>query len=590
MKSLMKHFCMFLIMSCVVFSVQARLKRKNDATDATAESKQEAPQPQKRVVSIPGSAQEVLAQIQEQQGAAQDTVLKSTLLGPEQKEQQGEQQAVIDLINRGIDFLKEHNLHEACNKFTHTNEFASGEIYLFIFDEKGICFAHGDNEDLLWSNLYDLKDAFGTYIVRTILSAAKNGGGWITYQWRNATKISYVKQVEKDKKTYVIGAGYYPHSKSSAVVNLVKSAVAHFDEALKNQGEDLAEIFSILSYPKGRFIFGDLYLFALAFDGIIWAQGERPGLIGSDAKDRPENQDIFNQLKRKVPGEGVWVEYMSKGALKKVYAEKVVDNKGVEYFIACGYYPDTNSDTVKDLVAKGYQYLKTHGLSQSVTMFTSASEGMFRNGDLSLFVFSQDGKVLAHGENAEWMGRNLIDLQDETGRFFIKELIETAKKGGGWLNHKANRAYQSIYVEPIELGTEKYVIGSSYYPVSKRETMILLARSALAYLESNTPEHTFGEFVKADGSFIRGELGVFTFDPKGLCLTFGDDFDLIWTSLLGAKDEDGKEYVKLFINTVKRGEGFVSYKINGVKKIALVDKVVQGDQTFIVGSSYFDRS
>ena len=46
----------------------------------------------------------------------------------------------------------------------------------------------------------------------------------------------------------------------------------------------------------------------------------------------------------------MWVEYVSKGAPKLAYGEKLVDEKGTNYFVACGYYPDSTPEKVKDLV------------------------------------------------------------------------------------------------------------------------------------------------------------------------------------------------------------------------------------------------
>ena len=102
--------------------------------------------------------------------------------------------------------------------------------------------------------------------------------------------------------------------------------------------------------------YGDLYLYALDFNGRIWAQGEDAELIGrnvldrTDAKGKPINKEIITKLKQKEEGQGIWIEYSSKNALKYTYAEKVKDAKGNYYFIACGYYPEINRDKTVDLV------------------------------------------------------------------------------------------------------------------------------------------------------------------------------------------------------------------------------------------------
>jgi len=53
------------------------------------------------------------------------------------------------------------------------------------------------------------------------------------------------------------------------------------------------------------------------------------------------------------------------------------------------------------------------------------------------------------------------------------------------------------------------------------------------------------------------------------------------------KISEDKPFVKLFINTVKRGTGEVTYKLNGVKKVAYVQQVQKDNTAYIVGSSYF---
>ena len=60
----------------------------------------------------------------------------------------------------------------------------------------------------------------------------------------------------------------------------------------------------MITYPLGRFVLGDLYIFALDFDGVIWAQGERPGLVGQNALDYQDatgkfaNREIIDKLKK----------------------------------------------------------------------------------------------------------------------------------------------------------------------------------------------------------------------------------------------------------------------------------------------------
>jgi signal transduction histidine kinase len=499
----------------------------------------------------------------------------------------------VDLVESGIEFLKRNDTNQTFRAFTHTKDFIKGELYLFVFNSKGVCFAHGQQSDLLWKNLINLRDSYGTPFVRDIIKKGEQGGGWITYNWRNATKVSYVQQIKKDGKIYIVGAGYYPHSKEDAVVNLVKGAVALFND-YKQTGRSKEEAFSTFNYPKGRFVLGDLYLYALDFKGTIMAQADRPGLVGTNSFDYQDeqgkfpNQEIINKLKES-PEDGVWVSYISKRAVKRTYAERVEDDKGNSYFIACGFYPSADRNAAVDLVKKGYTYMKKVGKSLAVQDFSSKTNQQYRYGDLYLVVYDLQGVCIAQGENSELVGQNHWDLKDDDGRYFVREMIQKAKNGGGWIDYKIKNSFESMYVELIDLGLPEntFAIGCGVFPISKSETMNLLVKSSASFLRSNPEDIAFEEFTKKDGKFIRGDMDITVFDASGLCYASGDDYDLIWQNLINAKDDDGKAYVKILINTVKGGAGKVTYKINGVQKIAYVDKVEKTDKVFIVTSSFY---
>lgn len=506
---------------------------------------------------------------------------------------QEKRKKVIKLVDRAIAYVKSNPVSDAMRKFTHTKEFIDGELYLYVYDDNAVCFANGQQTDEVWRNQTDLTDMYGTMIVQEILNKGKQGGGWITYNWRNAAKVAYVKQVKKDHKTYTIGSGYYPHSKGDEAVNLVKGAVALFNKMKANK-QPVEEAFSSLSYPMGRFVAGDLYLYALDFKGSIFAQGDRPGLIGSNSFDYKDssgkfvNQEIINALKAR-PDEGVWIEYYSKRARKRAYAERVTDNKGTNYFIACGYYPDENRDMVIDLVKKGYQYMKSHGKSIAAKDFSDRQNNTYRLGDLYLVVYDLHGKCIADGGNMENVGTNQWNTMNEAGRYYVREIIKQGQDGGGWVDFKVRNSFQSFYVEMIDIGIDKYVIGCGIFPSSKDETVALMVKSASSYLAVHPDEVAFGAFTHKDNpvNYIRGDLSIFVINTDGLCYVSGDDYNLIWQNILGAKDDDGKPYIKMFINTVRNGPGTVTYKINKAFKVAHVDKIEKDGITYVIGSSYY---
>jgi signal transduction histidine kinase len=494
------------------------------------------------------------------------------------------------LVEKAAAFFKKNDLATSFNAFTYSKDFIKGELYVFAYDMDGTCLAIGAQRDMLWQNLYDYKDSFGSYVVRSIIETAKKGGGWLVYEWRNTTKVSYIFPVEKDGKKYALGCGFYPHSKRDAVINLVNGAVSHFTDVME-RGGNVSEAFSRFNYSLGDFVFGDLYIFGLDFDGKIMAQGDRPGLIGQnalehkDATGKYENKEIIEKLKTS-PG-GVWVDYTSKRAKKSTYARKVTDKQGKNYFIACGYYPEADRRAVVDLVRKGYKYVEGHGISQAVEEFSSKANVDFRYGDLYLFMYDLTGKVVAYGDNPDLIGINQNELTDDNGVYYVQAIIEKAKAGGGWIDYMENNSPRFVYVEQVEIGNTKLAIGSGLHPISKPEMMQLLVKRAVSSLSDVSLEQALGQIVKRGGDFVKGDLDIFVFDFKGICYAYGEDASRIWKNMYRELDEKGIPFVEQFIKVSQDGSGIFEYTMNNAKKVAYLESLEKDGVHYVVGSSFY---
>ncbi|BDC34240.1 hypothetical protein Noda2021_01980 [Candidatus Dependentiae bacterium Noda2021] len=503
----------------------------------------------------------------------------------------------IELVQRGINFTMDRSLDESLSAFTHDSKrFRQGEMYLFVYgltgSWRGVCVAHGQESQLIWQNLIDKRDSYGIPFIQKMINKAERGGGWVTYQWRNSTKTSYVKTFTKNNQSFLIGAGYYPHSKPDAVVNLVNGAVAYFKDIVFNKGLQPVDAFSTFSFPGGQFVFGDLYLYAVDFQGRLVANGDRPGLIGTNLLNesditgkRGTTQEIISKLSESKSG--MWFRTQSRGTLKLTYAKKVTDKEGKSYFIASGYYPYADRKAAVELVRRGVDFLKRQGKSVTVREINDTRTNSFRFGDLYLFIYDMNGVNIAHGDKPDFAGMNQSDAQDEDGRFFIREMIEKANAGGGWINFRMNNAFQAVYLERVDIGSGRYIIGTSLFPVSKKETARVMLRGARGYLERKPEPIAIREFSNRKSRFIRGDLFVFVVDNTGICWVYGDTPYIIWRNLLNAKDDTGKQYVRLMINTARNGIGQVTYTINGAKRTVFVDQLQKGDNTFIVGCGYY---
>jgi len=61
----------------------------------------------------------------------------------------------------------------------------------------------------------------------------------------------------------------------------------------------------------------------------------------------------------------------------------------------------------------------------------------FHDRDLYPFVYDMSGLSVAHGARAALIGKNLIDLKDQDGKYLIREMVAMAKgPGSGWIDYK----------------------------------------------------------------------------------------------------------------------------------------------------------
>ncbi len=509
---------------------------------------------------------------------------------------------VIRLINKGIKLLlSDQPTSTVMNAFSHDANYKDGELFLFVYNARGVCLANGQHKDFIWKNLADARDAYGYAYVQAMLDKASHGGGWLSFEFSGATKVVYVKKVQRGDKAYIIGCGYYPFSKEYAVIGLVKGAVELFNKATK-EGKIVSETFSIYGYKLGRFVSGDLYIYAMTFKGDIVAHGERPDLIGTNGWDYQDaqglyvNREIVKKLKQSN-GNGIWVDYISKRAPKKVYAERIIDKNGQEFFIACGFYPDADQKAVIDLVNKGTKLMAGIGLEGAILEFNSQSSPEYRYGDLALFIYDLHGKCLADGsepgrsfaddKHTTSVGRMMWDAVDDDGRFYIRELIQKALDGGGWITYKANNSFKSVYVELVNMGSGKYVVGSGLYPTSKIETMTLLGKSAANFLLSApTLTEALAEFTKPSGHFIRGDLKVFVMTHDGVLYVNGDEYDMIWNNIKNVVDDSGTPIFNIITDAVQNGPGTIKYTSKKRNIIIYCEEVIKEGLRLIIGSGF----
>jgi cytochrome c len=92
-------------------------------------------------------------------------------------------------------------------------------------------------------------------------------------------------------------------------------------------------------------------------------------------------------------------------------------------------------DEAKAMVKKAVAYYKKVGREKALPEFCK-TDGPFVDRDIYVTVIALDGMELAH-INPKTVGKNVMDLRDPDGKFFIRERLETAKKAAsGWQEFK----------------------------------------------------------------------------------------------------------------------------------------------------------
>jgi cytochrome c len=116
---------------------------------------------------------------------------------------------------------------------------------------------------------------------------------------------------------------------------------------------------------------------------------------------------------------------------------------------------NATKDEAVAMVKKGVAYIKANGAEKAYAAFIDR-KGSFVDRDLYLVVYTLDGKCLAHGANEKMIGRDLLDMTDVDGKYYIKDRVSLArsKPAGFWQEYKFTNPV-SKKIEPKTMYCEK---------------------------------------------------------------------------------------------------------------------------------------
>ncbi len=496
---------------------------------------------------------------------------------------------LMKLISEAESFFLANKPVDSFKAFSKDKKWKSGDLYIFIIDDKGACLASGDDYGLIWNDLNAYKTIEGVPLANAMFSRGTKGG-WISYLWNNSYKWSFVKVVKKDKREFVIGAGFFPDSSDFLAEQMVLSAASQLVRSGPQQ------VFSMINNPNGPFIKGHIYLSAYDLNGKCLADTANQIFVGQNLLGQVDEKGHpivakFIEVAKSLTGNG-WVGYIWKGMPKKTFVTKVEDPKTNKvYIIAGGSYPGINEEFVKGFVAKGIQYMQFNGLDAACKEFSS-SDGSFIKGPLTIFVYDFEGKLLADGDRPKVVGQDLKDYVDAEGKNVFQAILKEIKQyGKGWITLIDKNDYKNVYVEKVSIVDGDFIIGSGFFPNSKEQNVRVLVSKAFSQFKSGSVDNIFKDLTSGKGDYFWGDLYMFVYDIAGNCYAMGSHKNYIWENFIDIKDESGKKIVDIMISIGRAGGGWFEYNVNnGIRRVyvrSVIIKMGDKDSEFIIGSGYY---
>ena len=118
------------------------------------------------------------------------------------------------------------------------------------------------------------------------------------------------------------------------------------------------------------------------------------------------------------------------------------------------------------MVHKAIAHIKKAGRDKAFADFNN-KQGAFTDRDLYVVVYDMKGKVLSHGANEKMIGKDVIELRDNDGKYFVKERVEMMKAADakGWQDYKFMNPV-TRQIEPKSMYLQRYedvIVGTGIY-------------------------------------------------------------------------------------------------------------------------------
>lgn len=246
-------------------------------------------------------------------------------------------QTAAHIYNRHKDSKTKEEIGRLIHDALYSVSWDDGKGYYFAEDMQGNELINRNNPELEGTNLMNLQDSKGVYIMRRILEVAKNKGeGFCSYHWNKPgepgvllPKYSYVKYFKP--LDWVIGTGKYL-----------------LEEEKEIQQEVLARLDGLKVGESG-------YIFIVTYDGTMLTYPAR----GADVTRMTDanGKNIYQSIMKTVRAGGGFVDYVMVKLGEEKVAPKVSYCVGVDdwqWYLGFGVY----TDEIEQVIAQRTQEMR----------------------------------------------------------------------------------------------------------------------------------------------------------------------------------------------------------------------------------------
>lgn len=250
------------------------------------------------------------------------------------------------------------------------------------------------------------------------------------------------------------------------------------------------------------------------------------------------------------------------------------------------------AEKAQNLLQRAVAYYTKNG-DESLAAFSP--EGQFVDDSYYVYVLNQRGILLVSGgSSAALVGRDVSDIQDVSGKPFLREMITAAKAGTTgqveyrWLNRIDNKVERKVaYYQRVG---DKILAVGFYIPRASPEQAKRLLGEAVKAVATDSAKALIA-FNDPSSKFMEDDLYVFVVDIKdGRFLAHGGNRRLVSTDALALRDPNGKEIVADMIRLVKaqqQGEYDYSWKNPVTLRMESKHTFVHKAADYLVGVGYY---